>query len=45
MHWCSDETNAVMQNIGMLPVLWMEAKRYIAYVWRWLEERWTQKQI
>ena len=40
MHWCHEETNAVIQNIGMIPIVWMELKHLIAHAWRWMEARW-----
>ncbi len=42
MHWCQNETNAVIQNIGMIPIVWMEFKHFAAHAWRWMEAQWRR---
>jgi len=33
MHWCQDETNCLIQNIGMLQIIWAEIANKIIIIW------------
>lgn len=39
MHWCADETQALIQNIAFIQIFWVEAVHRVVLLWRWLRSR------